>query len=263
MSEDIEQPDRLSKDNSKDECHECEKENNIGSNIINTKEIVIDVKENKDKSKDKDNKKINSRELIKSILRSRSRSVFQTNSNQNSAESTPVSKCRNFIPDQNSTPSIEKKPYEFGEIGEPELWTQEIVQQLIDFSDICKESSIKCKNSSIKHKRIGNFIHIMVTLLGTISMTTNIGNAQQETKNIISTVSGGLVAVLTSIQSFLKFPQKSETEMLSSIELERMGRSIKIELSKAKEYRVDPYRYLIKLENQREKIMRSVGISDD
>lgn len=133
----------------------------------------------------------------------------------------------------------------------------------MEFSKMCKESSIKCRHSSVRHKRIGNFIHIAIALLGTTSAASGISTTPDETKLILSTVTGSLVAILTSIQSFLKFHQKSEVELLSSIELERMSRSIKIELSKSREYRVDPYKYILKLENQREKIMTNVGIDDD
>lgn len=164
---------------------------------------------------------------------------------------------------EKKSPSIERKPYELGEIGLPELWTDDTVRQIIDFEEICVRSSVKCKKSSIKHRRIGHFIQILVILLGALSVAASIGNLDDRIKLIVNTIGGASVAILTSIQSFLKFPQLSEVEASSCLELERMSRSIRIELSKPKELRVDPFKYIIKLENQREKLLHRIGIEDD
>ena len=200
-------------------------------------------------------RKDNCKDIVRNMLRSRSRNKIRQNYSTNN---TPESQSDNKI-----SPSLDRKPYEMGELGDPNLWTDETVQQIMDFGEICTESANKCKTSSIKHRRTGNFIQILVILLGALSAITSIGSVDDATKVVISMVTGSMVAILTSVQSFLKLPQKSEVEANSCLELERMARSVRIELSKAKEFRVDPYKYIIRLENQREKIIRRVGIEED
>ena len=240
------------------------------NNIDNTDNVVVDIKEEKKEEKSNNEKKIDRKKekpttMIRNMLRTRSRATptpttggFGVNRG-----ATPNPFMDDKQPDKIS-PSLDTKPYEMGSVGSsPYLWTDETEQHLLDFGDICNESAKKCKNSSIKHSRIGNSLQILVVLLGALSATTSIGNIATETKAIINTISGSLVALLTSVQSFLKFPQQAEVEANGCLELERMSRNVKIELSKAKEFRVDPYKYIIKLENQREKILRKVGIEDD
>ena len=197
--------------------------------------------------------------IVKNMLKTRSRSDIQNNFNNN-ITTTPES-----IIEYNYkySPTLDHKQYEIGNIGNPDQWTDETVQQLIDFGDLCSESSNKCKKSSIIHNRISNALQISVILLGAISATTSIGGIDCDKKNIISVVSGCMVFFFSSIQGYFQYPQKSEIEANSCIELERMSRSIRIELSKSKELRVDPFRYIIKLENQREKILKRVGIEDN
>lgn len=218
------------------------------------KEVSIEIREKNNANPNTQDSKMREtcKSIVKNMLKSRSRDVTRNDTNQYTE--TPESK---------QSPSIERKPYEMGELGDPNLWTDETVQRIIDFGEICNDASNRCKRSSIRHRRLGNFIHIMVILLGALSAVTSIGNATDEIKLIISTISGSMVAILTSIQGFLKFPQRSEVEANSCLELERMARSVRIELSKSKEFRVDPYKYIIKLENQREKILRRVGIDED
>ena len=219
------------------------------------KDIVIDIKE--DEKQPKKGEKKESKTIVRSMLRTRTRTSIQKQT------STPLTQSPGESLEERKTSPLERKPYEIGEVGDPNLWTDEIVQNIIDFGEICTSSANKCKKSSVKHRRVGNVIQILVVLLGALAAVTSIGNADNELKVIISTVSGSMVAILTSIQSFLKFPQRSEIEANSCLELERMSRSVRIELSKSKEFRVDPYKYIIKLENQREKILRKVGIDDD
>jgi hypothetical protein len=213
-------------------------------------EVSIEIKDNEIISTPSE-RRGSSKTIVKNMLKTRSRN--------NSYKSPSV----NVTTSPNDSPSLEYKPYENMETGYPNLWTDEVVQQLIDFGEICTESSIKCKKSSIKHRRIGHFIQISVISLGALAAATSIGTATNQTKEIISTISGTLIAIFTSIQSFLKFPQQAEVEASSTLELERMARSVRIELSKSKELRVDPYKFIIKLENQREKILHKIGIEDD
>lgn len=203
-------------------------------------------------------KKDDCKTIVKNMLKTRSRS-----------SNTPISPNTNNTPESfidsefKYSPSLDRKPYEIGNLGDPNLWTEETSQHLIDFSDICNDSADKCRRSSIKHRIISNILQISIILSGAIVATTSIGSIDDSTKNIISVVSGCMVVLFSSVHGYLKFPQKSEIEKGSCLELERMARSVKIELSKAKELRVDPYKYIIKLENQREKILKKVGIEDD
>lgn len=158
---------------------------------------------------------------------------------------------------------IEKRHYDLENYVDPSLWTDETVEQLIQFSDICNESAIQCKRASIFHKKMSTFLQLSTIILGTVTATTSIGTIPVEIKTIISTVCGGLTALASSVQGYLKYSEKSEIEANSCFELQRIARGIRIELSKSKQFRVDPYKYIIQLENQREKILKRVGIEED
>lgn len=212
--------------------------------------FTIDIKDTEN-NKTNIRKKDDCKTIVKNMLKTRSRS---------SVVSTPDSVIEL---EYKYSPTLDRKSYELGNLGDPNLWTEETVQQIFDFSEICNDSATKCKQSSIKHHRISNILQLTLILIGAITTTTSIGSINENTKSTISVVCGCMVVFFSSIQGYLKYPQKSEIEAISCLELERMSRSVKIELSKAKEFRVDPYKYIIKLENQREKILKKVGIEDD
>ena len=86
------------------------------------------------------------------------------------------------------SPQFERKPYELNEIGSPELWTTDIVQQIMDFGDICEMSSKKCKTSSIFHKQMGNFIQLLVILIGSMSAVLPNVDLNDKTKLFITLV---------------------------------------------------------------------------
>lgn len=225
--------------------------------IKEIKEIKIDVTETPKNTQKPPFKRNRTKILVENMLRK--------NRSANSFNSEPVS-CSPDIyltTDGKSTPSVDRKPYEMNTIGDANLWTDEMVHQLLEFSDICNETAIKCKKSSLRHRRIGRTIEVFLISLGALSFTSSMGTANDEIKLLISTVSGGMVALITSIQSLFKYSQRSETEASSCLELERMTRSIRTELSKSKELRTDPYKFIIKLENQREQIIKKIGIDDD
>lgn len=156
-----------------------------------------------------------------------------------------------------------KRPYELETGGNPQLWTDEVINYLIFFGNLCLSSADRCKKESIRHRRFSNTFQILVILLGALITATSLGDIDNQFRMIIGTVCGASTAILTSIQGFLKFPRKSELEALAYLELGRMARNIRIQLSKSKDLRVDPYEYIIKLENQREKILRKVGIDEE
>jgi hypothetical protein len=241
-------------------------ENDVVIDIINkNNDVVIDIKEVINNIEYKPSHSIrigstdspNCKTIVKNMLKTRSRSDIQNNFNTTNTPESVIEYNYKY------SPTLDHKQYEIGNIGNPDQWTDETVQQLIDFGDLCAESSNKCKKSSIIHNRISNALQISVILLGAISATTSIGGIDCDKKNIISVVSGCMVFFFSSMQGYFQYPQKSEIEANSCIELERMSRSIRIELSKSKELRVDPFRYIIKLENQREKILKRVGIEDN
>lgn len=255
-------------------------QNNSTNNSTNNNDVTIDIKDYKSDTTDvnkstspprsvtsgitttsqspKNNGQSRIRDscknIIKNMLKTRSRNNISNNSNTGTPES---------ILDTRNSPSVDRKPYELEGFCDPNLWTDETVQQIIDFGEICTISANKCKKSSIKHRRIGNFFQITIIILGALTAAVSIGSTNNDSKLIISTICGTLIAVLTSVHGFLKYPQRTEIEAHSCLELERMSRSVRVELSKAKEFRIDPYKYIIKLENQREKILRRIGIDDD
>lgn len=149
-------------------------------------------------------------------------------------------------------------------IPKKNIWSDETVKQLIEFSDICNYSALQCKRSAIKHRRIGQTIEIIVILLGSLSaMLSSWTFENVNTRLLINTVSGISIALLTGIQGFLKFLPRSEIELHSWLELEKIARCIKIELAKSVELRTDPYKLILRLEKQREKIIQHVGIEEE
>lgn len=218
--------------------------------------VVVDIRNNIPAIEDRKEfrKRENSKTIINNMLRARSKNYVIGNSLSNTPDSFSSYK---------PSPPIDHKPYEMGRVGFPQMWTEDTVQHIIDFGDICSDSAYKCKKSSLRHKRLAESMQILTILLGALSVATAIMTREYSAQIIINTISGGLIAILTSIQSFFKLFQRYETEANACLELERMSRNIKAELAKAKELRVDPYKYIIKLENSREEILNKVGIEDD
>jgi hypothetical protein len=224
-------------------------------------------KEKKIRKKKEQDQKDKCKGIIVNMLKSRSRALIFQNAKKESNPSSNISSFRSKnevlkSPVSSSVKSLSNS-FNFKEEDVSDLWTDECVHQLIVFGDICISSANKCKKSSIRHRRFGNTIQILVIVIGALAAATSIGTLEDSSKVLLSTITGVSVAILTSIQSFLGFPQKAEIEGSSCLELERISRNVRIELSKPIESRVDPYKYIIRLENQREKIIRRVGIDDD
>ena len=226
-------------------------------------EIVIDknpIDKNKKKVENESPKK-NSKMIITEMLKTRSRGFINEEYTPTpSSESNNNRLLKIDTNESNMMSSINGLNTTNNAVNMAELWTDETVQQLLDFAEICHSSSLKCKNSSIKHKKIYYFFHISIILLGSLTATTSIGSLDTEIKTTVSTICGVFTAIFSSVQGFLKCAEKSEIEANSCLELERMARGIRLELSKSKEFRVDPFKFIIKLENQREKILKGIDI---
>ncbi len=183
------------------------------------------------------------------------RDMFKNRTFRQETSTSPSRSSQISIPNQQT--SI------IGILCDPLLWTDEIEQQFLEFSTLCKYSASRCKSSAIWNNKISTIIQISLILMGSLTFSTAIGPFNELTKQIVSTICGISIAALTSIQSFLSLGKKSEVQSQVTYELERMARAIKLELSKKKESRSDPFDEIIKLENQREKLLKRVGIEED
>ncbi len=143
------------------------------------------------------------------------------------------------------------------------LWNEELETQFIKFSVICYKSAQKCKHSSKIHKNISEGSYFCIMILAVLISTISNSNLNEEDKFIITSVAGILVAIFTYFHKQSGFSSICFIEANACLELEKMARSIKLELAKSREYRLDPYKYFVTIENQREKLLRKIGIDVD
>jgi hypothetical protein len=225
-----------------------------------TREVRIDIPPSREDERKRKMYSQNSKSVVDMLNKKRVVKPNKRRSNQ--IVSDIISRSHS----PNSTSLGESSDSETGlnsPVGEG-VWTDETIKQLIEFSDICNYSANQCKRSAMKHRRIGQCIEIMVILIGSLSALSSAGNfIDTETKLLISTICGLSTAVFTGVQGFLKFLPRSEVELNSWLELEKIGRSIKMEITKSVNLRVDPYKLILRLERQRDKIIRKVGIGEE
>ncbi len=143
------------------------------------------------------------------------------------------------------------------------VWNDEVVSQFLLFSKICHESSVKCKLRSVYNKRMGLTLKITGMIFSSLVVLTSIGSLSVEIKQIMGIILGILITTVFGVVQLLNPEKVAEMTTNSSLELDRMSRSIKFEISKDPLTRVNPYDFIAKLESQREKLLKDTGIEDD
>jgi hypothetical protein len=248
-----------SMNNVSQDVHRKEKDREIKDDVKD--DVRIDIKDNIQKKR-KAFTSTNSKSIIEMIAPNLKKKSCKYKRKSNKIVTDILS--RSPSPDSNISVDLSDDSSDCTVVSKRSIWSDETVKQLIEFSDICNYSAIQCKRSAIRHKRIGQTIEVIVILLGSLSAMSSVGITDDvNTRLLINTISGISIAVLTGIQGFLKFLPRSEIELHSWLELEKISRCIKIELAKSVELRTDPYKLILRLEKQREQIIQHVGIEEE
>ena len=168
---------------------------------------------------------------------------------------TPIS-TPNSISNKDESPSIQKYIIN----SNPNAWTPEIEDILIDFSEICGKLAIICRKYSRRHKHIATLLQLLI-IVGALTSTLSISSTKEgENFFILNIICGFFTILLSSLQGYFDYSRCSEIEYRSSLELERMRVNIRTELAKHSQYRVDPCRYIIELETVKDKILKRINI---
>ncbi len=166
----------------------------------------------------------------------------------------------------NSRDVIPKSPNPYGlnYCSNETVWSEDIKDYFIEFIEVCRSSSNKCRKSAIRHSYIDKFLSIFQFFAGTVIFVTSFGSiVDDSTRSYFGIVCGIITAAIAAIQAKGSYDKLSEIESQSCRNLEKMVRIIRLEIVKPPKYRVDPQEFIIHLENEREKILKKVSIVDD
>lgn len=240
------------------------------SSRVPENDVVIDIEERKEEEKK------HPRILAREILQSRSNSPAAALPTE---FPTPVPRRRQIsdpspIHDSNGAlnahlsnmyKALPASNIEFKQeqVDVKSLWTEEIVKRFMEFSDICKQSAKNCESTAKRNRIISISLKISLIILGALVSFISIRTLPDSAKEITGIILGFLIAALTGILQVLNPEKNAQNQANSALELDRMARSINIEISKSPEMRVDPFDFIVKLENQREKLLKLTGMEDE
>ncbi len=143
-------------------------------------------------------------------------------------------------------------------------WTEDVEKCFLEFIDLCSSSATKCKNSSIRHKLYSRTIQVTTFLAGSLQFIVSFGdNISPRTKDFITMGCGIFTALGVSIQGKIDYTELSTKEQSACLNLERLTRTVRMEISKPIEQRVDSREYISHLENERQRILAEVGIENE
>lgn len=143
------------------------------------------------------------------------------------------------------------------------VWNEELVHQFMMFSQICKDSGSKCKARSIKNKNLSIGLKICILVASSLVVVSNVSTLNSDVKQYLGVALGVIIAIVTGVVQLINPEQIAEITKNACLQLERMARSISIEISKSPESRVDPFDFIAKLENEREKLLKDTGVEDE
>lgn len=147
--------------------------------------------------------------------------------------------------------------------SDPDVWTNELEMIFLEYITLYTDSSVKCKKASITHKKYSLITRVLLFLSGMFLFVVPLTSLDENAKNIIITICGIISALCVTVQERMDFQEQYTLEGSAALQLERITRNIRLEITKPVNNRVEPVEYIGYLEGERTRILTDVGIEMD
>jgi TusA-related sulfurtransferase len=142
------------------------------------------------------------------------------------------------------------------------LWTEDLEEEIKNFSKLCEAEAEKCGRKAKKNFYIGRGLQIALILLGSISVYSSASSFEMDIKNAISLFSGFSTTVVSSIYTLFGFTKKSTISFETSLGLYSLAMMIKCELLKPTRIRKSPFELMHFCTMTHDKLMKKIGVDD-
>ena len=219
------------------------------------------------KKKNYNNSSINKIENLLLRLGSSIKSSKKLNSENSPVSDVLVSDINNINSNSvdNITPNSYIKKYsvydEYNDESVKISWTDSIEKEILEFAELCTEDEEEYKKKFKLNDRISKSFQASILLLGAVSLyTATSSSIQQDIKDILQTVTGGLSGVMTSVYNLFGFSKKAVLSNESSSRMRDIVRKIKVQLLKPIELRTDPFKLIFESESERDNIIKKMNV---
>lgn len=138
-------------------------------------------------------------------------------------------------------------------------WSVETEKEIKEFANLCHKDSITFKKRGQNNKRKGTCLQVTLIVLGSLNVLFNsIPSLSYDVKLILSSLSGGLVSVISSFLSIFKYNESAHVYYEVSEGLNSLERSIKLELYKPYALRPNPMELFLLADETRTKLLKRV-----
>lgn len=139
------------------------------------------------------------------------------------------------------------------------LWNNNVEMCFDEIIERLKVHAEECHVQALRHTQYDSILKVATVLSGVVVTLASTSSIDTGTRAIITGIGGVVSSTVASCQAILKYGKKAEAEKFAEFQLDKMARSVQLELASPQEYRMNPIEYIANIELEREKILKNLS----